>query len=90
MTEDKMRAEPPALRFLYRSVVTVEEPLSVGRIAAASRRPPASSNSASAKVDGGLVTSASRGEAFQAVGVMIWCCASALPMMLDSCSTSEG
>ncbi|MCG6891998.1 MAG: DUF3237 domain-containing protein [Desulfobacteraceae bacterium] len=38
MTQDTQPAAPPPLRFLYRSVVIVAEPLSVGRIAAGERR----------------------------------------------------
>ena len=38
MTCDPTPVDPPPLRFLYRSVVNVAEPLSVGQIAAGQRR----------------------------------------------------
>jgi hypothetical protein len=38
MTNDTIHPDPPPLRFLYRSIVTVAEPLLVGQIAAGQRR----------------------------------------------------
>lgn len=38
MTNDPTPSDPPPLRFLYRSVVNIAEPLSVGHIAAGQRR----------------------------------------------------
>jgi len=38
MSNDPTPADPPPLRFLYRSVVNVAEPLSIGHIAAGQRR----------------------------------------------------